>query len=121
MRAIAACLCVIAGTACSGESGPTATPDGGAADAGAAIAHIPWLADGRPPIAPPELAPCPPGWRVVSPADGPATCEPWPESGYREDCPEDEAHLPGAPGCARIGTECPADGWPTGLPTDGTA
>ena len=70
------------------------------------------------PPAPPVLTPCPAGWREVTDAHGLVTCDPWPESGYRTDCAFDEAHFAGPPGCARIGTECAADGWPSDLPTD---
>ncbi len=63
--------------------------------------------------APPELpraTPCPDGWRAVADEGSPdvVTCDPWPESGRDEGCAADEAHFPGTPGCARIGTECPA-------------
>ncbi len=70
------------------------------------------------PPAPPVLTPCPMGWREVTDAHGLVTCDPWPESGYRTDCAFDEGHFAGTPGCARIGTECAADGWPSDLPTD---
>lgn len=66
---------------------------------------------------PPELGPCPSGWRAVADPSGATTCDPWPESGHRDDCAYDEAHLPGTPGCARIGTACAADGWPSDLPS----
>jgi hypothetical protein len=33
------------------------------------------------------------------------------------DCPFEEVHLPGAPGCERIGDPCPADGFPPDLPS----
>ena len=64
---------------------------------------------------PPVLTPCPPGWREVPPEDPTdpfdvAICDPWPEGGP-QDCADDEAHFPGEPGCARIGTECPAEDW----------
>ena len=92
--------------ACGGD-GPPLTPDAGP-DAGAAIAE---------PL-PPVLTPCPPGWREIPDANGVATCDPWPATGYRTDCAWDEAHFPGTPGCSRVGTDCPADGWPADLPTD---
>lgn len=66
---------------------------------------------------PPRWSPCPEGWRVIE--EGPATaCDPWPIGGYRGDCAFDEAHFPGTPGCALVGTTCPADGWPAVLPVD---
>ena len=70
------------------------------------------------PPAPPVLTPCPAGWREVTDAHGLVTCDPWPESGYRTGCAFDEAHFAGTPGCARVGTECAADGWPSDLPSD---
>ncbi len=66
---------------------------------------------------PPVLTPCPPGWREVASGDRPTTCEPWP-AGYDETCADDEAHVPGAMGCERLGSPCAADGWPVDLPTD---
>jgi hypothetical protein len=72
------------------------------------------------PPAPPVLTPCPTGWREVTNASGLVTCDPWPATGYRTDCAWDEAHFAGTPGCARVGTACPADGWPADLPADRT-
>jgi hypothetical protein len=67
------------------------------------------------PPAPPDFLPCPPGWREVAAVAGaPAYCEPYAPTGHA-DCPIDEAHFPGTPGCAPIGDACPSDGWPTGL------
>lgn len=63
---------------------------------------------GAPPIAPPQMTPCPEGWREVEIA-GVVTCDPWPTTG-REDCEVGEAHFPGTPGCAPIGDACPAPG-----------
>src|SRR5262245_54496531 len=54
----------------------------------------------------PVLTPCPAGWRELRDAHGVATCDPWPETSHA-DCAADEVHWPGAPGCARIGTDCP--------------
>lgn len=91
--------------------GPPAPPDAGAPpiDGGEA--------PGIDEPTPPALTPCPPGWREGSDASGATVCDPWPEGGMA-DCAQDEAHFPGTPGCVRIGTACPADGWPAGLPTD---
>jgi hypothetical protein len=69
---------------------------------------------------PPVLTPCPTGWREVTDASGITTCDPWPASGYDASCAHDTMHLPGAPGCAPIGTPCPADGWPADVPSSGT-
>jgi hypothetical protein len=66
--------------------------------------------------APPTFAPCRAGWREVAhPGLDGSVCEPWPESG-RQDCLPHEMHLPGTPGCQRVGSECPSDGWPASLP-----
>jgi hypothetical protein len=93
--------------AACGDGAPAPTPDAGA-DAGLVIA----------PPSPPVLTPCPAGWREVADATGLVTCDPWPATGYRTDCAWDEAHFPGTPGCTRVGTACPADGWPADLPAD---
>ncbi len=63
--------------------------------------------------APPVFTPCPDGWseRVI---DDLVVCEPYPDG--RRDCDVGEVHLPGEPGCARIGSACPADGFPASLP-----
>ncbi len=67
----------------------------------------------------PVLTPCPDGWTEVRDATGLVTCDPWGGAGYQGDaCAFDEAHFPGAPGCARVGPPCPADGWPADLPSD---
>lgn len=93
----------------------TTSPDA-AADAATVDA-----ADGGPILPPalptlPTLTPCRAGWREVVGEESVTLCEPWPAGGRRDDCAIDEGHFPGTPGCARIGTACPADGWPTGLP-----
>jgi hypothetical protein len=88
-------------------AGPTPDVDAGT-DAGSLVAA---------PL-PPVLTPCPAGWREVTDASGSVTCDPWPATGYRTDCAWDEAHFAGTPGCARVGTDCPADDWPAELPTD---
>ncbi len=99
---------------CCGTS-PAALPDAGldAADG----AGLEWPLPPAPPAAP-GLASCPMGWREVADETGLVTCDPWPETGRRDDCAFDEAHFPGTPGCARVGTACPSDGWPEGLPSD---
>lgn len=75
----------------------------------------------EPPAPPafPVLVPCPPGWREVVDPDDPrlVTCDPWPEGGPRT-CADDEAHFPGTPGCARVGTACPAGDWAEDIPED---
>jgi hypothetical protein len=75
---------------------------------------------GPEPAALPVMGPCPDGWREVEDeASGVTTCEPWPEEG-RADCAADEVHLPGEPGCRRIGPECPTGDFASDLPTDRT-
>ena len=71
------------------------------------------------PPAPPVLTPCPEGWREGLPeeAGGVITCDPWPEGG-QEDCAEDEAHFPGEPECATIGTPCGTGEWADDLPSE---
>ena len=95
-------------TACG--TSPAAVPDAGT-DAGERVLAPP---------APPAFTPCPPGWREVVDTDvGLTTCDPWPEGGNASaTCAPDEAHFPGTPGCAPVGTPCAADGWPVDLPTD---
>jgi len=98
--------------------------DRGGADAGAdadlpdpTLVDIPWLAEGRPPIAATPERACPDGFRAERSDTGVATCDPWPETG-RAACSGVETHFPGEPGCTRVGTACPAGEWPEGLPTD---
>ncbi len=72
--------------------------------------------DPWPDSSPVDMTECPEGWRSVE-DDGVASCDPWPEDGPAE-CAADEAHLPGEPGCVRIGTACPEGDWADDLPTD---
>jgi hypothetical protein len=106
------------------DGGADAADDADVADADDADGEA-GIEEPAPPVAPavpapPALTPCPAGWREVpgSDAEEPATCDPWPATG-RAACADDEAHFPGEPGCRRIGTACPADGWPEGLPATG--
>jgi hypothetical protein len=81
------------------------------------LVDIPWLAAGDPPLeASPEHA-CPEGFRTERTDTGIVSCRPWPEGGPA-DCAGPEAHFPGEPGCARVGTPCPSGEWPEELPTD---
>ena len=99
-----------------GACGSGGGADGGPGDAGdGGIA--PWPAPPAPP-APPDFGGCPPGWLLAG-GDGSAEyCEPWPDGEPQSCSAVDEAHFPGEPGCIRVGTGCPADGWPTDLPAD---
>lgn len=85
-------------------------------DAGPDIVE-PLPPDSPEPAARPLLTPCPTGWRAVPDPQWPdvVTCDPWPEGG-RQDCEGASAHFPGEPGCAPIGTDCPADRMPIDLP-----
>ena len=49
--------------------------------------------------------------------DSVASCDPWPEGGAR-DCPLGEAHFPGEPDCAPLGSSCPDGNWSEDIPTD---
>jgi hypothetical protein len=106
------CVFVTSAVAACGGGAPALSPDAGV-DAGFVIAEP------APPLAP-VLTPCAAGWREATDPAGVVTCDPWPATGYRTDCAWDEAHFAGTPGCARVGTACPADGWPAELPTDRT-
>ena len=92
------------------------SPDSGAIDSGVVEdANLGTMPD--PPLLP-VLTPCSPGWVAVDLGDGsPVTCDPFP-SPPTEPCGPGEAQFPGEEGCAAIGPECPADGWPAELPTD---
>lgn len=97
---------------------------GGAMDAGVdadlpdpALVDIPWLVRGNPPLEPSPEHACPEGFRGERTDTGVLTCRPWPEGGPMA-CSGVEAHFPGEPGCARVGTACPSGEFPEGLPTD---
>ncbi len=120
---------ILLASACAGPP-PEDRPDpdaGVPTDGGNPIFEPSPIAEPEPPRmdrpAPPVMTPCPSGWREVPPTETgfpSAVCEPFPE-GSGVICGDDEAHFPGTPGCARIGTECPAgDPWPADLPTDRT-
>ncbi len=70
---------------------------------------------------PPQLTPCPEGWREVPPAEdsGIAVCEPFPADGPA-DCAPDEAHFPGTAGCSVVGTPCPEGDFAEDLPAGET-
>lgn len=119
-----ACLLVLAMLAlgaasfsgCSTDAPPV---DGGGPDAGPSLS-IPWLDERVPPIAPPAppvLTPCPSGWREVADGDV-TTCDPYPMAGALT-CPDGQAHFPGEPACAPVGSACPVGEWAEGLPATG--
>jgi len=96
---VVAAVVVLGAAGCTGSDG-VATPT---TDAGSDASSTHDVAEAAPP-APPELRPCPVGWREV--AGDPPTCDPWPAAG-RSACAEHESHFPGEPGCASIGRACP--------------
>jgi len=110
--------------ACGGDA-PPASPDAGPGAGGdgaleIAPPAIPWWSEesgGEPPVAPPQLEPCPAGWRSID-EDGVTRCEPWPESGHA-DCSLGSVHFPGEPGCVPIGAACPAGDFADALPAAG--
>lgn len=112
-----AIACAVASTllaSCGDDDAPIAPPlDGAAVDAPDG-GDVPFATTPPAPPEPPRIA-CPAGWRENVQPNRPAGCDPWPETGAAA-CADHEIHLPGTPGCARIGTSCPADGWPEGLP-----
>ncbi|MGF1464774.1 MAG: right-handed parallel beta-helix repeat-containing protein [Sandaracinaceae bacterium] len=84
-------------------------------------ARVPWLEEGSPPIASPDLPwleggdppvawACPDGWRPVV-EGGVRTCDPYPADGALA-CPDGEAHFPGEADCAAIGRTCPEGRFP---------
>ena len=62
------------------------------------------------PPAVPDFGTCPTGW-VSTEVEGNTYCEPWAD-GIQPTCGEFEVAWPGR-GCAAVGPDCPADGWPT--------
>ncbi len=94
------------------DSSPDGMADSGGPDAAVRVS----------PVAAPSLPTwaCPAGWRQVSADDiapGLERCEPWPE--VETPCAQHEVRMPGDAACHSVGTACPADGWPAGLPEAG--
>lgn len=108
---VVASLVLVAGCD-GGESGT----DGGTVPNPDAAVVVPW-ADPIPPALP-DFGVCPEGWRTVSMGEGVEACDPYGGSGVSA-CEDFEAHFPGMDACQRVGTVCPADGWPTELPGTG--
>lgn len=73
------------------------------------------------PPALPRMTPCPAGWREEADpgVEGLVVCLPYPEGGPLE-CPIDQAHFPGAAGCALVGTPCPEGDWAEDVSAEGT-
>lgn len=112
--------CFVVVAACGG--GGDASMDAGAPWGDAGDEWV--IAAPAPPMAPaaaaePILTPCAPGWREARSRAGIAVCDPWPESGIAV-CGPADAHFAGEAGCSPIGTACPSDGVPEGLPPDAT-
>lgn len=99
---------------------PADAPDASSsADApGSTNVQIPWLAAGEPPVALPIMTPCPDGWREVVDASGVTVCDPSPEGGAPA-CEGFSQWVPGTTACRHVGSDCPADGVPTPLPSTG--
>jgi len=112
-----AALCVLVvgiPTGCGNDGGPMPDAGDAAVDTDASVLPVP-----EPPAspAPPDLTPCPDGWRGDTSDDGFSICQPFAGTGP-DDCASNEAHYPGAPRCTAIGSSCPADdGWASDLPT----
>jgi len=110
------CAMLAAGVGCGDDVVPVR--DSGVADASdsatplrVALPSLSWWDPITEEIIPPAQArSCPPEWRLVTEGDV-DQCEPWPASG-RQDCPADEAHFIGQPGCAQIGSPCPSGSFP---------
>lgn len=122
--AFAACALLAAcGDDASGAMDDAGDAGIGGGDAGAPIAIAPPAPPAAPmpprPAALPVLTPCPDGFVTLEDADGPATCEPWPEDLEPASCADGEVLLPGTTGCAPIGGACAEDGWPAALPATG--
>ncbi|HJL18919.1 MAG TPA: hypothetical protein RMH99_24865 [Sandaracinaceae bacterium LLY-WYZ-13_1] len=81
--------------------------DGGAADRPTGDAAT---TPGPAPATRPALE-CPAGWREISDGDTVA-CDP---TGALSECPDGQAHFPGAEGCAPVGRACPAGDFPEDL------
>ncbi len=104
--------------ACGGrDGGPPADAGVDAREPAPTGVDIPWVTAGEPPLTPTPPRECPTGFRQVCADTGVCVCDPWPETGAL-DCTGVEAHFPGEPACARVGTACPAGTWPEGLPSD---
>lgn len=108
---VASGLAVLAGVVlggCGDDDGSAGRDAGSGAreDAGIAAAASP---------APPVVA-CPEGWAPVDESGVDVACAPW-RDGERGTCERGGVRWAGEPGCVRLGSECPADGWPAELPS----
>src|SRR5688500_15689761 len=93
--------------ACGGEEDDPRQPPADAGPPDTGPVDIPWLESGDPPIAASPEHACPEGFSHELTDTGIVSCRPWPAGGPAA-CTGAEAHFPGEPGCARIGTACPA-------------
>jgi hypothetical protein len=103
----------------SDGGGPVDGGDAGVVPVAPAPPDIPWLLPDGGVELPARLLPCPEGWREAVTDSGVAVCEPYPAAGPAS-CPAGEAHFPGEPGCAALGSPCPAGDFGDGLPDDAT-
>ena len=101
------------GASAGGDAGSDVRDGGGttASDGGPAPPAPPLRAPERP--SPVAMEPCPASWTVREEEIG-TWCDPGESA--PGDCAPGEAHLPGGTGCVVVGSACPADGWPEGLP-----
>lgn len=107
-------LCACGSDEGDGEGEPqSAASSGGPVDTGPF--DIPWFAEGVPPIQPSPAHTCPEGFTQETTDTGVISCRPWPAGGPAA-CSGREAHFPGEPGCAPVGTACPAGDFPENLP-----
>jgi hypothetical protein len=125
MRASATCISIFTSVVVTGCGSESPSDSDSGLDASVSSDAQTGLIDVEPPdtpdptriALPPDAWDCLDGWRRERIGDA-IICHPWPESGP-EDCGPGEAHLPGEPGCRRIGSPCPEDGLPAGpFPTE---
>lgn len=106
--------------ACSGGGDPDASDAATDAPAdGEDATEAPFAVAPPDPVNPPQMTPCPEGWREVhDPEAEITTCDPWPEGGP-DTCMYGQVHFPGEQECRTVGTTCPdGDPWAEDLPAD---
>ncbi len=123
MRVASAWLVLTVVSDCGSEE-PRPPVDSGTLDAGADGGDVVEPTAPAPPasVETPRLAPCPAGWRVApdSVEADLVACDPWPGASGPQDCDRDEAHFPGAAGCVRLGSSCPAGDFADDIPAKAT-